>query len=80
MKIAMPKPAPAPTTAERPQLSTTKSGNTGIVPPAPAKPEDSFQQAKPTGTGSTSGNTGIAAAMIFSASYPRAAFASGFAR
>jgi hypothetical protein len=60
MKIAIPKQPTAPSTVERPQLSTpAKSGNTGIVPPAQTKPADSFQPAKPTGTGSTSGNTGI---------------------
>jgi hypothetical protein len=59
MKIDSPKFAPAPRTAERPQLSTTttKSGNTGIVPTAAQpKPADTFERA---GTGGTSANTGI---------------------
>lgn len=59
MKITSSKPAPAPKAAESPQPSTTKSGNTGIVPPTQSKPEDSFQSAKPTGTGSASGSSGI---------------------
>ncbi len=62
MKISHPKLASAPKTAERPQLATPKSGNTGSVPTAPSKPEDSFQtrQVKPNGTGSTSGSVSIA--------------------
>ena len=67
MKIAAPKLAPAPPTPKSgntgivPPAQTSKSGNTGIVPPAAdSNPTDSFQQAKPTGTGAATGTSSIA--------------------
>jgi hypothetical protein len=54
MKITSPKLAPAPTTAERPQLATPTSGNTGIVPSTPKSGNTGIVPSTPK-----SGNTGI---------------------